>query len=314
MATLLEGVEILVVGYEGVSADLLDRAPNLEVIACTRGGPDANVDIDAATERGIPVLYTPGRNADSVADFTFGLLLGVVRHIPRTHHLLRQGVYTGNDEADDVSGGSREDVTWGVGKSAPYAVFKGIELRDRTIGIVGLGAIGQKVAQRAHGFDMDVVAYDPYVDADEMEAQGVKNVDLTTLCRESDIVSVHTTVTDETRGLIGAEEFAAMRDDAYFVNTARASIVDQEALLEALGDDRLAGAALDVFDKEPLPSDHDLFQLDNVVTTPHIAAATRDVIENHSEMIVADLERLLAGRDPNHVANPDAVPAFLERH
>lgn len=313
MENLLDGIEILVVGYEGVTAELLDAAVDLEIIACPRGGPDANIDIKAATDRGIPVLYTPGRNADSVADFTIGLLIGVNRYIPHSHHLLHQGEYTGNLQDDSVSGGSREDVTWGVGKNAPYAVFKGVELRDKTIGIVGLGAIGRKVAKRARGFGMDIVAYDPYVDAEEMEEQDVKKVDLTTLCQMSNVVSVHTVVTDETRGLIGAEEFDAMRDDAYFVNTARASIADQDALIEALQDGRLAGAALDVFEEEPLPMDHNLFQLDNVVTTPHIAAATHDVIERHSEMIVTDLERLLSGHPPNHVANPEVVPGFLGR-
>jgi len=311
LAELLAGIDVFVVGYEGVSAELLDRV-DLDVIACTRGGPDANVDIEAATERGIPVLYTPGRNDTSVADFTMGLILGVVRHIPHMHHLLHEGVYTGVPVADTAAGGEREDIVWGVAKGSPYAELKGVELSGRTIGIVGFGAIGRKVAQRAQGFEMDVVAHDPYVDEATMDDYGIDRVDIETLCRESSVVTVHTVVTEETRGLIGAEEFSMMKDSAYFINTARAAIADQEALLETLERGGLRGTALDVYDMEPIPEDHPLFDLNNVVTTPHIAAATTDVIERHSRMIVSDLERLLDGDQPDYIANESVLEPYLD--
>jgi D-3-phosphoglycerate dehydrogenase len=307
---LLDDVEVFVVGYEGVSADLMDST-DIEIIACPRGGPDANVDIQAATERGIPVLYTPGRNAESVADFTMGLLLGVVRHIPHAHHLLHNGTYTGEPVEDTSSGGEREDVVWGVAKGSPYAELKGVELNSRTLGIIGFGAIGQKVAQRAQGFGMDVIAYDPYVDDATLQEREVERVDIETLCRRSDAVTVHAVVTEETRGLVGEAEFSMMKDSAYFVNTARASIADQDALIRTLENDGLGGAALDVYDMEPIPENHPLFELDNVVTTPHIAAATTDVIERHSQMIVSDLEILLNGDQPNYLANEQVLERYL---
>ncbi|MFC7157180.1 2-hydroxyacid dehydrogenase [Halomarina halobia] len=304
---LLDGVEVFVVGFEGVSADVMDAAPDLKIIACTRGGPDANVDIIAATERGIPVLYAPGRNAVSVADFTLGMLLAVTRHIAHSHHLLHVGEYTGKPRDDSAAGGEREDVTWGVAKGSPYVELKGPELEDKTFGIVGLGAIGRKVAQRAKGFDVELVGYDPFVDGDTMAELGVEKVELGELCERSTFVSVHVPVTDATRGLIGEEEFALMSSETYFINTARGAIVDQDALVAALEAGELRGAALDVYDREPLPDDHPLLQMENVVTTPHLAGAAEEVIDRHSKMVVDDIASVLDGESPEHAANEETL-------
>jgi D-3-phosphoglycerate dehydrogenase len=310
LVELLEGVEVFIVGFEGVSAEILDAADDLKIIACTRGGPDANVDIEAATERGIPVLYAPGRNAVSVADFTLGLILGVARHIAHSHHLLHTGVYTGQPKADSASGGEREDVTWGVAKDSPYAKLKGPELADKTLGIVGMGAIGRKVAERAAGFEMEILGFDPFIDADGMAEYGVEKVtELDTVLQESNFVTLHVPVTDETRGMLGADEFATMGEDAYFINTARGALVDQDALLAELEADGLAGAALDVYDQEPLPADHPLLKLENVVTTPHLGGAAEEVIDRHSTMIVDDTIALLNGTEPTNVANPETIEA-----
>jgi D-3-phosphoglycerate dehydrogenase len=306
---LLDGVEILIVGFEGVSEEVLDAAEDLRIVACTRGGPDANVDISAATERGIPVLYAPGRNAVSVADFTLGLILAVTRHIAHSHHLLHTGTYTGEPQSDSAAGGEREDVTWGIAKGSPYVELKGPELEDKTLGIVGLGAIGQRVAERAAGFGVDLVGYDPYIDAEGMAEWGVEKVDLDELCRSSDIVTVHVPVTDATRGLIGAEEFDLMADSAYFINTARGAIIDQDALQSELEAGTLRGAALDVYDEEPLPDDHPLLEMPNVVTTPHLAGAAEEVIDRHSEMIVDDIDALLNDGEPAHLANEEVLAA-----
>jgi D-3-phosphoglycerate dehydrogenase len=308
LAEMLAGVDVLLVGYEGVPPEVLD-ATDLSIIACARGGPEANVDIGAATERDIPVLYAPGRNAVSVADFTLGLLVAVARHIAHSHHLLHEGVYTGAPQADTAPGGERADVTWGVGKGSPYTELKGPELEGKRLGLVGFGAIGREVAERAHGFGLEVLAFDPYVDADEMAEVGVRKADLVELCRECTFVSVHCPVTEETRGLIGPEEFDAMGAETFFVNTARAAIIDQDALVEHLQDDELRGAALDVYEREPLPEDHPLLALDNVVTTPHLGGATEEVISRHSQMLVDDIERLLVGDRPEHVANPETLAA-----
>lgn len=303
----LRGVEVLIVGYEGVSEAVIAEADDLKIIACPRGGPDANVDIEAATDHGIPVLYTPGRNAKSVGDFTWGQILAVCRTIAHAHHLLHTGTYTGEPRADAAAGGSREDVTWGLGKDSPYTVLKGTELAGKRVGLVGLGAVGREVAKRAAGFEVDLVAFDPFVDSEEMAEYGAEKVDLDDLLETSDFVSVHVPVTDATRGLIGAEAFDRMKDSAYFINNARAAVIDSEALLETLQSGSLRGAALDVYDEEPIPDDHPLLDLDNVVTTPHLGGATDSVITRHSRMIEADLEALLAGEDPAHIANEDVL-------
>lgn len=304
---LLEDVDVFVVGYEGVSVEVMDAAEELQLIACARGGPDANVDIAAATNRGIPVLYAPGRNAVSVADFTLGMILAAARNIARSHHLLHTGTYTGEPEADAAGGGEREDVTWGIAKGSPYAELAGPELEGKMLGIVGLGAVGREVAQRAGGFGVEMVSVDPFVDAEEMAEHGIEKVELDELCVRSDIVTVHSPVTDATRGLIGETEFNRMSQDTYFVNTARGVIIDQKALIEVLRNGELAGAALDVYDQEPLPDDHPLLELSNVVTTPHLAGAADEVVNRHSAMLTDDIAAVLAGQTAEHVANEEAL-------
>lgn len=299
----LDEVEVFIVGYEGISEDVLDAATDLRIIACARGGPDANVDIESATERGIPVLYAPGRNAVSVADYTLGMLLAAARNIAHSHHLLHTGTHTGDPKADSAAGGEREDVTWGIAQGSPYVELQGPELERKTLGIVGLGAIGKKVVNRAAGFDVEMIGFDPFVDADRMAELGVEKTDLETLCSDSDFVTVHVPVTDETRGLIGREEFKRMGENCYFINTARGAIIDQDALIDQLRDGELAGAALDVYDEEPLPEDHELLSFSNVVTTPHLAGAAAEVIDRHSAMITDDIAALQADEEPEHLVN-----------
>lgn len=303
----LQGVEVLIVGYEGVPETVIDNTETLQIIACTRGGPDANVDIEAATERGIPVLYAPGRNAVSVADFTWGEILAVMRNIAHAHHLLRTGTYTGNPQSDAASGGSREDVTWGMGQDSPYVNLKGPELEAKTIGVVGMGAVGQEVAKRAQGFEVDLVGFDPYIDADTMAEYDTEKVELDELLELSDVVTAHVPVTDSTRGLIGKEEFETMKESAYFINNSRGAIIDQDALVEQLQAGGIRGAALDVYDMEPIPNDHELLDLDNVVTTPHLAGAAEEVIKRHSDMITNDISALLNGDEPTYIANEETL-------
>ena len=303
----LDGVEVFIVGYEGISERVLDAATDLRIIACARGGPDANVDIESATEHGIPVLYAPGRNAVSVADFTLGMLLAAARNIAHSHHLLHTGTHTGEPQADAAVGGEREDVTWGIGKGSPYVELQGPELEGKTLGIVGLGAIGQEVASRAAGFDVEMIGFDPFVDADRMTELGVEKMDLKTLCSDSDFITVHVPVSDATRGLIGQAEFERMGDDSYFINTARGAVIDQDALIDQLRDGELGGAALDVYDEEPLPEDHELLSFSNVVTTPHLAGAAGEVTDRHSAMITDDIAALRADEEPEHLANEDVL-------
>lgn len=308
----LDDVDIFISGFEGVPASVMDAASSLKLLACPRGGPEASVDIEAATARDIPVLYAPGRNAETVADHTFGLLLASTRNIAQAHHRLQMGEYTGEPQTDAAAGGEREDVTWGIGSDSPYVTLRGPELNSRTLGIVGFSRIGRRVAKRAReGFNMNVIAYDPFVDHVEMEPFGVEKInDITELCAQSDVVSLHAAVAPSSRGMIGTEEFAAMPDDAYFVNTARAALIQDGALISALKTNEIQGAAVDVYSQEPIHRDHPLLSMDDVVTTPHIASAAQEVIDRHSALIVQDISSIVCGDDPMHVVNPQTLSSF----
>ena len=273
----LDRTEVLICELERVDAAILDAAPTVRLVASCRGNP-TNVDLDAADARGIVVLATPGRNAISVADFTIGLLLDHGRRIGRAERQLReQGWMTEGD--------------------LPYFHFRGPELAGRTLGLVGLGAIGRLVAERAQGFGMSVVAFDPFV---QDAPSGVRLVALDELLVHSDVVSIHCPLTPETRGLIGRRELQLMRADAILVNTARAAVVDEEALLRVLRQRDIGGAALDVFWEEPLAPDHPILALDNVTVTPHVAGAADDVQRHHARMILDDIARWQAGEPLRH--------------
>jgi D-3-phosphoglycerate dehydrogenase len=272
LAAALHGAEVLICEVERVDAELLAACPDLRLVASCRGVP-TNVDLMAAAARGVVVLNTPGRNAISVADFTFALLLAHTRHIARAEaHLRTDG--------------------WLVDRDLPYFHFRGAELDGRTLGLVGLGAIGRLVAQRAAGFGMTTVAYDPFV---SVAPEGIELLDLGSLLDRSDIVSIHCPLTSETRGLIGTEELARMGRDAILVNTARAAIVDEAALLEALCSGIIAGAALDVYWSEPLDPAHPILEFDNVTLTPHVAGAADDVSRHHARLILDDIARWQRG-------------------
>ncbi len=274
---------LLVVEIETVDGAVLDALPDVRIVATARGAP-SNVDLAAATARGVPVVHTPARNAASVADFTMGLIIAQCRSLARGQDHLRR-------------------VGWHVDGEVPYLHFRGPELAGRTLGLVGYGAVGREVARRAAGgFAMRVLVSDPYVAAPDPPAQAASLIEL---LAESDVVSLHCPLTPETTGLIDAAALKAMRPHAVLVNTARAAVVDEVALVHALGRRAIAGAALDVYWHEPLPREHPLLTLDHVTLTPHLAGAADDVVIHHSAMVVDDVERILAGRRPHHLANPE---------
>jgi phosphoglycerate dehydrogenase-like enzyme len=244
------------------------------------------VDLAAATARGIPVLTTPARNADSVADFALGLMLALCRNINRAERHLRQ-------------------KGWMVGNEIPYFHFRGPELGGRTLGLIGCGAIGRALAGRARGFDMRVLVYDPYLDPAALGDLG-QLVSLETVLAEADFLSLHVPLNSETKGMLGAEELALVKPTAYLINTARAAVIDEEALFTALESGRLAGAALDVFWDEPKIADR-WFSLDNVLLTPHLGGAADEVKAHQSSMIVEDLGLLQAGGTPARLANPEVL-------
>ena len=272
-----ESADIVVVESDSVSGPVFELG--LRAIASTRGDPN-NVDVAGATAAGIPVLNTPGRNADAVAEMTLALLFAATRQV------------LGAD-ADVRAGEVFRDG------SIPYQRFRAWEVAGRTAGLIGLGAVGRAVKWRMAGLGMRVIAYDPYND----EARH----SLDDLLAEADIVSLHAPVTADTAGLIGAQQFAAMRDGVVFLNTARAQLHDGDALVAALRSGKVSAAGLDHFVGEHLPTDHPLTTFPNVVLTPHIGGATYNTEVNHTQTIADDLCRLLAGASPRNIVNPDVL-------
>ena len=269
----------IVLGTDPVTREVLSGDVRVRIIARHGVGVD-NVDIEAATERGIAVTYTPSVNADSVAEHTIGLILSLTKRIAEAHRLMKSGGW------DRIR-------------------FVGCEVKGKTLGVIGLGNIGSRVAARAKAFGMRVIAYDPYVDKSRAEELGVSLVNLEELLESSDIVTIHAALTRETRHMIGEEELKRMKPTAYLVNTARGALVDEDALVKALKERWIAGAALDVYEEEPLPEDHPLRRMDNVVLTPHIASYTYEAIRRTDEMVLEALETFFRGGKPKWLVNPE---------
>lgn len=272
-----EKADVLVVESDSVGGPVFDLP--LRVIASTRGDPN-NVDVDGATRAGIPVLYTPGRNADAVAEMAIALLFAVTRHLVTA-------------DADVRAAQVFRDGT------IPYQRFRAWELAGLTAGLVGLGAVARATKWRLEGLGINVIAHDPYND----EARH----SLDELLAQADIISLHAPVTDETAGMIGGPQFAAMRDSVVFLNTARAQLHDTDALVDALRGGKVAAAGLDHFVGEWLPADHPLVSMPNVVLTPHIGGATWNTEARQAQIVADGLEALLSGRTPTHIVNPEVL-------
>ena len=271
------GATIVVVESDRCAGPLFEQ-PLLAVCSC-RGDP-TNVDVAAATAAGIPVLRAPGRNANAVAELTVALLFAATRGV------------VGAD-ADVRHGEIYRDGT------IPYQRFRAWELAGRVAGLVGLGAVARATRWRLRGLGMEVIAYDPYADE--------PTVGLEELLERSDVVSLHAPVTPETTGMIGTEQFAAMRDGVVFLNSARAALHDTDALVAALTSGKVSAAGLDHFEGESLAVDHPLTTFPSVVLTPHIGGATYDTESNHTATIAEDLCRLMAGARPLNVVNPEVL-------
>ena len=271
------GATVVIVESDSVKGPVLEQP--LVAVASTRGDPN-NVDLSAATKAGIPVINAPGRNADAVAEMAVALLFAV-----------RRGVV--GADADVRAGQVYRDGT------IPYQRFRAWEVNGQTAGLVGLGAVGRALRWRLEGLGMEVVAYDPY----NPEAKHTLDEVLAT----ADVISMHAPVTDETTGMIGAAQFARMKPGAVFINTARAHLHDTDALVEALRSGQVGAAGLDHFVGEHLPADHPLISMSNVVLTPHIGGATWDTEARQAQMVADDLERLLNGQRPVHLANPEVL-------
>jgi D-3-phosphoglycerate dehydrogenase len=274
----LEGVNYLVVHKAPVSAELVEAGDDLEFVGAARGGTE-NVDVEAAAANDVTVVHAPGRNANAVADYALSILLSHHRRVPFF------------DRTTSAGGWELE--------FDPERLPR--DLANTTVGVVGFGNIGRKVARRLAGFEGEVLAYDPYVDDDAIRDFGATPVTLEELLGGADAVTLHVRLSEETKHLIGAEELETMKESAFVVNTARGGLVDEDALVEALDDGQIAGAALDVFETEPLPEDHRLLGRENVTLSPHTAGSTRDAVLNGSKTVVEQLLAVLEGETPAHV-------------
>ena len=276
-----EGADILIVESDSVKGPVFDL-PLLMIGSC-RGDPN-NVDIDAATKAGIPVLRAPGRNADAVAELTIALLFAANRFVVPADHDVR---------ADEVYAGGK----------IPYQRYRAWQLAGRTAGIVGLGAVGRATKWRLEGLGLRVLSFDPY----NPDATHHTAAELQGMLAECDVVSMHAMVTPETERLMGAAQFAAMKPGSIYVNSARALLHDTDALVDSLRSGHLAGAGLDHFEGEHLPPEHPLCAMQNVVLTPHIGGATYDTEANHSKLIADDVARILRGDKPVNCVNPEVL-------
>jgi D-3-phosphoglycerate dehydrogenase len=272
-----------------VHADLLRRAPNLLIVSSNGAGFDP-VDVEVCTAAGVLVVNQSGGNAHSVAEHALGMMLTLSKRIIESDRRLRRD--------RDVN---RNDLM-------------GAEVQGRTLGIVGIGNVGRRIAELCKGLlGMKVVAYDPYLSAEEIASRGAEKVELDELMRSSDYVSINCPLTRESRGMIGAREFSLMRPHAFFITTARGFIHDEAALEDALRNKRIAGAGLDVWSKEPPPPEHPLLQFDNVLASPHTAGVTKEARENMGRIAAEQMLDALDGKRPPRIINPKVWPRYQER-
>lgn len=276
-------VEAIIIRYNGrITEKVMKACPKLKCVARHGVGVD-NVDVQAATRLKIPVIYTPGANHDAVAEHALLLMLALSRRLV----VLDQGMRRGR---------------WHDLRKVNLADLKG-----KTLGLIGMGRIGSRVTELAKAFGMEVLGYDAYLQPEEIERRGAKAVGLDELLRQSDIVSLHVPLSSETRHLIGRRELQLMKEGAILINTARGGLVDEKALYEALKHGRLAGAGLDVFDPEPPPPDNPLFQLDNVILSPHMAGVTHGAMRNMAIIVATEVVKVLKGERPTCIFNPEVL-------
>lgn len=285
-----EGCDVVIVEADLVHGEVIEGvAPRM--IGVCRGDP-VNVDVKFATEKGIPVFHTPARNADAVADLTLCFMLMLARRVWDAVSFVKTG----------------ENRFTGAGDFLQmYEAMQGLELDGRTVGLVGFGAIGQRVAKRVAAFGARPLAFDPFLPDEVFARWGAERADLDRVLRESDVVSIHAPEVEATRGMIGEREIGLMKDGVYFLNLARASVVAEEPLYQACASGKIRGAAFDVFWSEPVQPDDRFVQLPNVIATPHIAGNTIDVVRHQGEMICESIEAWLRGDRPPYIANPDVI-------
>jgi phosphoglycerate dehydrogenase-like enzyme len=290
----IAGCEVVVSSYAPFTSEIMDASNNLKIIAISRGGP-VNVDHAAATNREIKILRTIGRNAESVADQTIGFIISESRLISRHNHEIKNGKYF-----DLYESGKRSDY---------LDSFTWMELNGKTLGLIGFGQVGSRVAKRAHAFGMNVIVYDPYVDTSILKMKGCLGVNLDYLLKNSDFVSIHTKLTPETYHMINDETLAMMKKTSVLINTARGNIIDEKSLFKALKTGVISSAALDVFEQDPIKRDNPLILLDNVTLTPHTAGRSPFSELRGYQQIALQVARYLNGEEinPLYVSNKEVL-------
>jgi D-3-phosphoglycerate dehydrogenase len=274
---IISGYDALVVRSQTqASAEIIEAGKNLQVIARAGVGID-NVDIEAATRRGIVVVNAPTSNTISAAEHTIALMLALARHIPQANALLKSGVWR------------RED-------------FMGTEVRNKTLGIIGLGGVGSEVARRARGLEMKLIAHDPFISVDHARNLEVELASLKQLLKESDFITLHLPLTASTKGLIGARELSMVKPQVHIINTARGGLIDEPALVKAIKERRVAGAAIDVFPKEPVTNSI-LFESDNIIVTPHLGASTTEAQVMVARDVATQIIDVLKGQPARYAVN-----------
>ncbi|TRO49292.1 gluconate 2-dehydrogenase [Candidatus Bathyarchaeota archaeon] len=286
--------EVVLTGYAPFTRKMMEAAPKLKIIGVSRGGP-VNVDHRAATDHGIIILKAVGRNAVSVADQTMGLILSESRNIARQNLDLKTGRYF-----EELEAGGRQKY---------MDSFRWVELEGKTLGLIGYGQVGSRVAKRALAFDMRVMVYDPYVEEARLSKDRCVKAELDALLKESDFVSIHTMLTPETEHMIDERALILMKPTAMLVNTARGGIIDEAALYQALKERRIHSAALDVFEEDPVKKSNPLLGLDNVTATPHSAGRSPEVEVRGYRQVAQQAAVYLKGLgvDPMYVSNRDVM-------
>lgn len=275
-----ERMNQMVVHVASINKEIINACHGLKVAAVLRGGYE-NADVEELTNRGIPLINAPWRSADAVADFTVGLMIAENKNIARSHKKIFDGEWC-------------KDY---VNQSYIH------NMKNCTVGLIGYGYIGKRVARRLSGFESRVLVYDPFVGVDQLKSEGVNAVDFDTLLAEADFVSMHLRLSEKTKNMIGRSELEKMKKTAYVINTARSGLVDSAALAEALQNHVIGGAAVDVFDEEPLPTYHPFLKLDNITLTSHLAGTSSDTMRTSVEIGIEELKRYLTGKRMLNIRN-----------
>lgn len=299
-----KGHELVVLGDEYAGGETIREwaASGMKFMGVAKGTP-ATVDHEAIQEAGIELSYTPGRNRVAVAEFNIGLMIAAARNLTLSSTGLSRGEHVGEPIEDIYDVPDVKNVTFGpLDENHPFMDYGiGFELYGKKLGIAGYGAIGREVAVRAKAFGMEILAYDPYIPKEKIETDGVQAVDLDTMLSQSDMISIHLPVLPQTKGIVNKDWFSKMKSTAYVINTARAAVIDQKDFVEALQNKQIAGAAIDVYWKEPVPANHPLLKMRNVVCTPHMAGLTTDVDGWSGTMMGEEILAYLKGEQRKYI-------------